>query len=46
MMVDRHDDTYNRIVFFLIILQISIAWISYKGKVYDVSSWEDHPGAG
>eukprot|EP01035_Chromulina_nebulosa_P062753 gene62753-85815_t len=20
------------------------AWISYKGKVYDVSSWEDHPG--
>lgn len=20
------------------------AWISYKGKVYDVSKWEDHPG--
>lgn len=20
------------------------AWVSYKGKVYDVSSWEDHPG--
>lgn len=20
------------------------AWVSYKGKVYDVSGWEDHPG--
>jgi len=20
------------------------AWLSYKGKVYDVSNWEDHPG--
>jgi len=20
------------------------AWISYQGKVYDVSNWEDHPG--
>eukprot|EP01038_Epipyxis_sp_PR26KG_P016254 gene16254-22133_t len=20
------------------------AWVSYKGKVYDVSAWEDHPG--
>lgn len=22
----------------------SDAWLSYKGKVYDVSSWNDHPG--
>ena len=21
------------------------AWLSYQGKVYDVSGWEDHPGA-
>jgi cytochrome b involved in lipid metabolism len=20
------------------------AWVSYKGKVYDVSNWETHPG--
>ena len=20
------------------------AWLSYRGKVYDVSNWEDHPG--
>jgi len=20
------------------------AWMSMRGKVYDVSSWEDHPG--
>lgn len=20
------------------------AWLAYKGKVYDVSNWEDHPG--
>lgn len=20
------------------------AWMSYKGKVYDVSNWQDHPG--
>lgn len=20
------------------------AWMSYRGKVYDVSKWEDHPG--
>lgn len=23
---------------------IEDAWISYRGKVYDVSNWEDHPG--
>ena len=23
---------------------ISLAWLAYKGKVYDVSGWEDHPG--
>lgn len=22
----------------------TIAWIAYKGKVYDISSWKDHPG--
>lgn len=22
----------------------SSAWLSHKGKVYDVSGWEDHPG--
>lgn len=22
----------------------SIAWLAYKGKVYDVSSWKEHPG--
>ena len=21
------------------------AWMTYKGKVYDVSGWEEHPGA-
>ena len=20
------------------------AWMTYKGKVYDVSGWQDHPG--
>lgn len=20
------------------------AWLSYRGKVYDVSKWDDHPG--
>ena len=20
------------------------AWVTYRGKVYDVSNWEDHPG--
>lgn len=23
---------------------ITLAWLAYKGKVYDVSGWEDHPG--
>lgn len=23
---------------------IEDAWISYKGKVYDVSNWTEHPG--
>ena len=23
---------------------IEDAWIAYRGKVYDVSNWEDHPG--
>jgi cytochrome b involved in lipid metabolism len=27
-----------------IYLSINVAWISYQGKVYDVSNWEDHPG--
>ncbi|RYG63568.1 hypothetical protein EON64_15680 [archaeon] len=22
-----------------------IAWLAYRGKVYDVSNWEEHPGA-
>jgi fatty acid desaturase/predicted heme/steroid binding protein len=30
--------------FFLFFIFFYVAWISYKGKVYDVSSWEQHPG--
>ncbi len=23
---------------------VIIAWLAYRGKVYDVSNWESHPG--
>lgn len=26
------------------LLHSYIAWLAYKGRVYDVSNWEDHPG--
>lgn len=35
------------IVFVEVVLRFHVlfsAWLSYKGRVYDVSSWEDHPG--
>ena len=32
------------ILMHIIYLSPPIAWLSYQGKVYDVSNWADHPG--